>query len=123
MELVRTTPAIHGNVWWPGYEIPKNPDGFTDTLRKYQAHIALMPQYKHIDTLAPATVEKLTFRRRARLFTHKLKLLTQMMKCSRAVYYCIYLNDDAYPVAITQNTYYELVPERIGGLVISVSSA
>ncbi len=122
MELVRTTKNIHGNVWWPGYVIPKNPDGFTDTLRKYQAHIALMPLYKHIDTLAPAPVEKLNFRRKGNIVRISWKAHRTNDEMQRAVYYCIYINDDTYPVAITQNTHYELVPEKIGNLIIRVSA-
>lgn len=59
MELVRTLANVHGNVWWPGYAIPKNPNGFSTELKGYQSHIALMPKYTAIDTIAPEPVENL----------------------------------------------------------------
>jgi len=82
----------------------------------------LMPLYKHIDTLAPAPVEKLTFRRRGKIVRISWKAHHTNDEMQRAVYYCIYLNGYAYPVAITQNTYYELVPGKNGNMIISVSA-
>ncbi|HPT05029.1 MAG TPA: hypothetical protein PK500_00005, partial [Candidatus Egerieousia sp.] len=81
-----------------------------------------MPLYKHIDTLAPAPVEKLNFRRKGNIVRISWKAHRTNDEMQRAVYYCIYINDDTYPVAITQNTHYELVPEKIGNLIIRVSA-
>jgi uncharacterized lipoprotein YddW (UPF0748 family) len=113
MELVRTNPNVHGNVWWPGYVIPKNPDSFTDSLRKYQAHIALMPQYKNIDTLAPAPIEKVSASKSGGKLKISWKAHHTADELQKAVYFCVYLNDDIYPSAITQNSYYEI--DREGG--------
>ena len=108
MELVRTNPNVHGNVWWPGYTIPDNPNGFTDSLRKYQAHIALMPQYRGIDTLAPEPIEKVSASRSHGKLKISWKAHYTTDEMQKAVYFCVYLNDDIYPVAITQDSYYEV---------------
>jgi uncharacterized lipoprotein YddW (UPF0748 family) len=113
MELVRANPNVHGNVWWPGYTIPDNPNGFTDSLRKYQAHIALMPPYKHIDTLAPAPIEKVSASRSGGKLKISWKAHHTADEMQRAVYFCVYLNDDIYPSVITQNLFYEI--EQDGG--------
>ena len=62
MRMVRELPDVHGNVWWPGWSLTRNPDGFTDSLsQKYQRYPALIPRYTHIDTIAPIAVSELQY--------------------------------------------------------------
>ncbi|MEZ7874467.1 MAG: family 10 glycosylhydrolase [Bacteroidales bacterium] len=57
MEMTRTLPNVHGNVWWPGWTLNANPDGFTDSLAiNYQSTIALVPVYDFLDSVAPEPV-------------------------------------------------------------------
>jgi uncharacterized lipoprotein YddW (UPF0748 family) len=118
MELVRNNKNVHGNVWWSGYSLVNNPNGFTDSLKtKYQKYIALMPQYKHIDTIAPDPVQNLRFEETADGTFLKWDAPTTDDEMQKAVYYCIYVQPDPksmarrkilsyesfiHPVAITQ---------------------
>ena len=55
--MTRTLPNVHGNVWWPGWTLNANPDGFTDSLAiNYQSTIALVPVYDFLDSVAPEPV-------------------------------------------------------------------
>ncbi|PKP05923.1 MAG: hypothetical protein CVU10_11350 [Bacteroidetes bacterium HGW-Bacteroidetes-5] len=64
MKMVRELPNVHGNVWWPGWSLNRNPDGFTDSLTlKYQRYPALIPEYRNLDTIPPLPVSKLEFKR------------------------------------------------------------
>ncbi len=57
MELVRSLPNVHGNVWWPGWSITRNPFGFADTLaRRYQRYPALPYAYTDIDSKIPEPI-------------------------------------------------------------------
>ncbi|MDO5443253.1 MAG: family 10 glycosylhydrolase [Bacteroidia bacterium] len=64
MELTRTLPGISGNVWWPGWSISSNAVGIADSLsRTFQKHIALLPAYTDIDSIAPEPVKDVWYRR------------------------------------------------------------
>lgn len=41
MKLAEENPKVEGNIWWPGYLIPKNVDNFTDSLKFYYANPVL----------------------------------------------------------------------------------
>ncbi|MCQ2178383.1 MAG: family 10 glycosylhydrolase [Bacteroidales bacterium] len=57
MKLSRTLPNVHGNVWWPGWNIEKNVNNIADSLRtKYQKYPALIPVYDRLDSTAPQGV-------------------------------------------------------------------
>lgn len=61
MELVRELPNVHGNVWWPGWTLVSNKN-FTDSLKyKYQRYPALIPAYKHLDSIPPEQVLGLSY--------------------------------------------------------------
>lgn len=63
MKLVRELPNVHGNVWWPGWRLSQNPDGFADSLAlKYQAVPALIPAYTRLDTISPGAVTNISFK-------------------------------------------------------------
>lgn len=63
MRMVRELPNVHGNVWWPGWTIASNPNGFADSLEnRYQKYPSLIPAYTHLDTIPPPPVEKLSYR-------------------------------------------------------------
>ncbi len=60
MELERTTPAIYGNCFWPGYSLIKNIGGIADSLRNnYHKYPALIPAYLHMYHKSPKDVKKL----------------------------------------------------------------
>jgi len=60
-KLVRELPNVHGNVWWPGWNIPKSVGteyNMQDTLQyHYQKYLALIPAYTNIDSTAPEGVK------------------------------------------------------------------
>lgn len=61
MELVRTLPDVHGNIWWPGWSIPRNECAILDSLSgTYQRVHALIPEYSWIDDKAPEAVTSVT---------------------------------------------------------------
>lgn len=62
MRMVRELPNVHGNVWWPGWRLNQNPDGFTDSLAlKYQSRPALIPVYSRLDSISPMPVKSVKF--------------------------------------------------------------
>ncbi|MDR0420158.1 MAG: family 10 glycosylhydrolase [Prevotellaceae bacterium] len=121
MELVRTDKNVHGNVWWPGYSLPRNPNGFTDSLiNSYQTQIALMPKYRHIDTIAPDAVQNIRLEQTEDGMFLKWDAPTTTDEMQKPAYYCIYVlsdnNEDIenkYPVAITQNTQFKITEQKI----------
>ncbi|MCQ2140993.1 MAG: family 10 glycosylhydrolase [Bacteroidales bacterium] len=57
MRMVRERDGVHGNIWWPGWSIPKNVNGICDSLTvKYQKALSLIPAYTDIDAIAPDPV-------------------------------------------------------------------
>lgn len=57
MELVRELPNVAGNIWWPGWTIPKNVNNIADSLSMlYQSNLALIPRYSQLDSIAPSPV-------------------------------------------------------------------
>lgn len=60
MQLVRDLPNVSGNIWWPGWTIPRNVNNIADSLTMvYQSRPALIPSYSDLDSIAPMPVEKL----------------------------------------------------------------
>ena len=167
MELVRTLANVHGNVWWPGYAIPRNPNGFSTELKGYQSHIALMPKYPAIDTIAPEPVENLHLVENdadngadavgfagvgrgatgdagvavniaggngaangganeavnsGRRSVIKWNARKTHNKMQQAVYFCIYLDNEQYPEAITRDPFYILSGKALNAKKIRVTA-
>lgn len=116
MQMVRENSNVHGNVWWPGYSIPRNPDGFTDSLiNNYQRHPALVPLFKHIDSIPPAPLKQLTG-----IKTTNGKQLVWIAEdadneMDKAAYFCVYkferseivnLEDATKLMKVTRNAFY-----------------
>lgn len=60
MDMVRTLPNIHGNVWWPGWSIARNSNNIYDSLTvNYQSRPALIPAYNRLDSIAPPPVRSI----------------------------------------------------------------
>ncbi len=56
MRMVRELPNVHGNVWWSGWRLSQNPEGFADSLAfRYQSRPSLIPVYTNIDTIPPTS--------------------------------------------------------------------
>lgn len=72
MELTRSLPNIHGNVWWPGWTLNTNPNGFTDSLAiNYQQTPAIIPAYDFLDSIAPDPVSSTKIRSGKLEWSHK----------------------------------------------------
>lgn len=77
MELTRSLTNVHGNVWWPGWSLNTNPDGFTDSLEvDYQRHPALIPAYTFIDSIAPDPVSFTRLRNGLLEWSHTQRIKT-----------------------------------------------
>ncbi|MDY2829053.1 MAG: family 10 glycosylhydrolase [Sodaliphilus sp.] len=62
IRLTRELPNVHGNIWWPGYDVCGNYKGIMDSLQtNQQSTIALIPPYTWIDSVKPEPVKKLKF--------------------------------------------------------------
>jgi len=97
MKMVRELPNIHGNVWWPGWSLNRNPDGFTDSLTmKYQRYPALIPVYANLDTISPLPVLKFAHKRGRLTWNHSE--MNNPMQVAR--FYAIY----RFPEGVTPNT-------------------
>ena len=95
MESTRTNKNVHGNVWWSGYAMDRNPNGFTDSLKaKYQTKVALIPPYRHIDVIAPDAVEnaKATSVDDGYILSWNAPKTEDEMQ--KTVFYCIYEVDE-----------------------------
>jgi len=116
METTRTNKNVHGNVWWSGYALKRNRDGFADSLRNhYQTKIALMPKYKRIDTIAPEPLRELKIRKNKpdNYLVWTATPTNDLMQ--KAAYYCIYAVENIgtdintkSPMAITVNTEFKV---------------
>ena len=90
MLLASNSPSVNGSIWWPGYLIPKNPKGFTDSITHYYDRIALPPAYEACDSKPALPILSSTIRYTAQgaLLSWKAFQATEASK--QAVYYCIY---------------------------------
>jgi|SRR5574344_34820 uncharacterized lipoprotein YddW (UPF0748 family) len=114
MRLERTLPNIDGNIWWPGWTIPKNPFGFADSLiTKYQSKIALIPAYKELDSIPPMPVEQI--QRKGREVVWKTCAQQEQDPMQKALFYAVYcfplgveinIENSDYLVAVTENKFY-----------------
>ncbi|WP_165041726.1 glycoside hydrolase family 10 protein [Dysgonomonas sp. ZJ709] len=60
MLLSRSFPTVHGNCFWPAYELLDNYKGIEDQLRKnYHRYPALIPAYTHMHDKQPKTIGKI----------------------------------------------------------------
>lgn len=60
MILSRSFPTVHGNCFWPAYELLDNYKGIENQLRNnYHRYPALIPAYTHMSKKAPKKVGKL----------------------------------------------------------------
>ena len=113
MKMVREDPNVHGNVWWSGYSMLRNPDGFIDSLRNdYQKYPALVPLFEHIDNIPPAPVKKFTGKN-----TPSGKQLTweatpAQNELDKAAYFCVYRFELNEPVNIEDVTKLQKIVRR-----------
>ncbi len=121
MRMVRELPHVHGNVWWPGWSLVRNPNGFTDSLvQNYQRYPALIPPYTNLDSIPPAAVQRVTFRNRTLSWNHN----DNGDPMQTAQFFAVYrfpagvttdINDTRYLVKVVNSNFYkvdsEMVPE------------
>ena len=92
MQMVRDNPNVHGNIWWSGYQLFRNPGGLIDSLAtNYQRYPSLLPLYKHIDSTPPAPVKNLSGKKNKDgtiEFTWKVEPAKNEM--DKAAYFCVY---------------------------------
>jgi uncharacterized lipoprotein YddW (UPF0748 family) len=93
MQLASNNAAVEGNIWWPGYSILENPNGFTDSLTRYYKNMVLPPAYESADSKIPLPVIATNI-----IYTPEGALLQWTVPdatepANQARYYCIYSFD------------------------------
>ena len=105
MRMVREDPNIHGNVWWSGYGLSKNPYGMIDSLASsYQRYPALIPQYARIDTTPPAPVKNLSGKKNKGEVRLTWKAEATDSEMDKAVYFCVYRFEPGEPINLDDAT-------------------
>lgn len=99
MRMVREDPKVHGNVWWSGYALGNNPDGFADSLaNSYQRYPALVPQYKHIDSIPPAPVRSLVGQKVKDGALLSWATAPAKDEMDKPAYFCVYRFEENEPI-------------------------
>ena len=105
MRMVREDPKVHGNVWWSGYSLANNPNGIADSLaNSYQHYPALVPQYKHIDSIPPAPVRNFSGYKTNKGIQLTWQAIPTGNEMDKAAYFCIYRFDVNEPVNLNDAT-------------------
>jgi len=105
MKMVRENPNIHGNVWWSGYGMVRNPDGFVDSLKnEYQKYPALVPVFKHIDNIPPAPVKKLTGKNTPNGKQLRWEATPAQNEMDKAAFFCVYRFETNEPINLEDAT-------------------
>ena len=105
MKMVRENPNVHGNVWWSGYGMVKNPNGFVDSMMNdYQRYPALVPIFKHIDNTPPAPVKNFTGKNTPNGKQLAWEATPAQNEWDRAAYFCVYRFETNEPVNIEDAT-------------------
>ena len=123
MELERSLPNVHGNCWWPGYEVWKDTGGILDSLfYNYQKYPALIPAYTHLHKRTPKEVKELKAEWHGKGYELSWQATGDRNDPENAQYFVIYrfpksgkknLSDPSKIVAVTHETSYKL-PYRDG---------
>ena len=118
MELQRSLPHVHGNCWWPGYEVWNDNGGIIDSLfYNYQKYPALIPAYTHMHHRKPKEVKDLTVEWGTKGCKLSWGIDGDRRDPENAQYFVIYrfpksgkvkLSDPSKIVAITRETSYQL---------------
>lgn len=114
MILSRSYATVHGNCYWPAYELLDNYKGIAQELKSnYQRYPALIPAYSHMHSKAPKKINKLWNEYSRESHTLKWTSNSDKYDPETAQYYVVYrfpkgerenLNDPKYIVAITRET-------------------
>ena len=105
MELTRNLPNVHGNVWWPGWTLNSNPNGFTDSLAiNYQRSIALVPVYNFLDSIAPEPVSFTRIRGGKLEWGHNYKI-SKGDKLQEPQFFAIYRFPEGAEINIENSNY------------------
>ena len=123
MELERSLPYVHGNCWWPGYEVWRDNGGIIDSLfYNYQKYPALIPAYTHQHNRQPKEVKDLTVEWGTKGCKLSWRVDGDRRDPENAQYFVVYrfpksgkvkLSDPSKIVAITRETSY-LLPYKGG---------
>ncbi len=114
MKLVREDLNIDGNIWWSGLGL-KNMKNLSDSLKlNYQKFPALMPLYRHIDTIPPKGLKSLKYRNG--IITWESHIEDDIM--NKPFYFVIYHNNIIS--AIVRENRYNLKLKRGDKLSVTV---
>lgn len=118
MRQMRTTPRVHGNAFWSGYNIAENYKGIADRLRSdYHKYPALIPSYTHMNKHHPRKIKKINELYTANIHYLEWEAEGYMRDPQEANYFVVYrfrenenenLEDPRHIVAITRQPTYIL---------------
>lgn len=113
MVLSRSFTTVHGNCFWPAYELLDNYKGIATQLKdNYHKYPALIPAYKHMHNKSPKKVNKVEESYTATSHTLNWKNNSDKYDPETAQYYVVYrfakgekenLDNPQYIVAITRD--------------------
>ena len=99
MKMVRENPNVHGNIWWSGYGLARNPDGVIDSLANdYQKYPSLVPAYTHLSSTPPLPVKEVRIVRSNGNSLLVWNAPPYSSEMDRAVRYCVYRFDPKEPI-------------------------
>ena len=120
MELVRTLPNVHGNVWWPGWSIIRNSHYIADSLvNVYQKYPALVPVYSDLDKKAPKPLSDIAKDGHYIRWQQNVKDAANPMQ--KALFYIVYcfpegvkvdIGNSKYILKITDSLQYNVIEEN-----------
>lgn len=120
MELVRTLPNVHGNVWWPGWSIIRNSHNIADSLiNVYQKYPALVPVYSDLDKKAPKPLSDIAKDGHYIRWQQNVKDAANPMQ--KALFYIVYcfpegvkvdIGNSGYILKITDALQYNVIEEN-----------
>lgn len=91
MVLSRSFPTVHGNCFWPAYELLDNYKGVGNELRtNYHRYPALIPAYTNMNDSKPKKVDKLTAEYTSNAHILKWKSNADAYNPVTAQYYVVY---------------------------------
>lgn len=126
MRLVRELKNVDGNVWWPGWSIPKNEANIYDNLAtRYQRYPALILAYTKLDATPPPAVAKIA------MIGDKItwEVTPTKDKMQEPLFYAVYkfpvgtainINDTRYLIKITNSTKYTMTDKKPHNYVVTV---
>jgi len=123
IRMGREHPNVHGNIWWSGDGMTRNPGGFLDSLRIHQRYPALVPVMKYIDSIPPAPIRDLRVRNTPNGQRLTWQATPACCEMDKAFFFGVYRFEENEPINIEDATklqkvvrhpYFDIPPAESG---------